>query len=94
MNNYIKNLVEKHERILNLYSIGPVQRAEVEDFAEDIARQCIFEMVQESLLTDNQQVQDFTVDVAQRIVDRFGVKEKVKVKERIRNRSTYFGNDI
>lgn len=36
MNGRIKELIDHHERINNLYIIGPVQRAEVEDFVEAI----------------------------------------------------------
>lgn len=36
MNPVIKTLINKHERIKNLYDIGPVQRAEIEQFIEDI----------------------------------------------------------
>jgi hypothetical protein len=39
-NPVIKALAEKHERVWNLYTIGPVQKAEVETFVEDIVRQC------------------------------------------------------
>lgn len=40
MSTVVKRLVEKHERIQNLYSIGPVQQAEVEGFAEEIVVEC------------------------------------------------------
>lgn len=40
MSTVVKRLVEKHERIQNLYSIGPVQQAEVEGFVEEIAQEC------------------------------------------------------
>ena len=41
MNERIKELAMQNERIWNLYTIGPVQRAEVEDFAEAIVGECI-----------------------------------------------------
>ena len=41
MNERIKELAMQNERIWNLYTIGPVQRAEVEDFVEAIVRECI-----------------------------------------------------
>jgi hypothetical protein len=41
MNDKIKELVEQNERIKNLYDIGPVQRAEVEQFAEALIEKCI-----------------------------------------------------
>lgn len=40
MNERIRNLIEQHERINNLYIIGPVQKAEVEDFVEAIVKAC------------------------------------------------------
>lgn len=41
MNERIRHLIEQHERINNLYIIGPVQKAEVEDFVEAIVRECV-----------------------------------------------------
>lgn len=40
MNERIRQLAEQHERIWNLYTIGPVQRTEVEGFVEAIVREC------------------------------------------------------
>jgi len=37
----IRQLVEQNERIANLYNIGPVQRAEVEQFVEAIVKEAI-----------------------------------------------------
>ena len=37
----IKSLAMQNERIFNLYTIGPVQRAEVEQFVEAIVMQCL-----------------------------------------------------
>jgi hypothetical protein len=36
MNQQILDIVRQNERIRNLYEIGPVQQAEVEQFAEDL----------------------------------------------------------
>jgi hypothetical protein len=41
MNERIKSIIEQNERILNLYTIGPVQRAEVEQFMQSIVQECI-----------------------------------------------------
>lgn len=41
MNPKIRELIQRHERIQNLYQIGPVQRAEVEAFVEEIVQECI-----------------------------------------------------
>ena len=41
MKSTVKELVEKHQRIWNLYTIGPVQQAEVEDFVEAVVQECI-----------------------------------------------------
>jgi hypothetical protein len=38
---FIKSLAMQNERIFNLYTIGPVQRAEVEQFVEAIVMQCL-----------------------------------------------------
>ena len=37
----VKSLAMQNERIFNLYTIGPVQRAEVEQFVEAIVMQCL-----------------------------------------------------
>lgn len=37
----VKQLAMQNERIANLYNIGPVQRAEVEQFVEAIVRECM-----------------------------------------------------
>lgn len=36
MNQHILDIVNQNERIRNLYEIGPVQKAEIEQFAEDL----------------------------------------------------------
>lgn len=41
MNDPLRDLVDQNERIKNLYDIGPVQRAEVSQFAEAIIEKCI-----------------------------------------------------
>lgn len=39
-----------------------------------LIRQCIFELVHESTLQSNKEVQDFTVNVVNRIKERFGIE--------------------
>ena len=41
MNERVRSLAMQNERIWNLYTIGPVQRAEVEQFVEAIIQECI-----------------------------------------------------
>lgn len=41
MDDRVRELAKRNERIWNLYSIGPVQRAEVEEFTESILQECI-----------------------------------------------------
>lgn len=41
---------------------------------KNIARNCIFEMVHESTLQSNKEVQDFTVRVAERIKKKYGIE--------------------
>lgn len=43
-------------------------------FAELIINQCIFEMIHESYLQPNKEVQDFTVRVSERVKQHFGVE--------------------
>ena len=38
MNEEFLAVIKKHERISNLYDIGPVQRAEIEEFIYSICR--------------------------------------------------------
>lgn len=44
MNERIKELADKVERIRDLYNIGPVHRDAVEHFAELIVRECVEQM--------------------------------------------------
>lgn len=41
---------------------------------KNIARNCIFELVHESTLQSNKEVQDFTVRVAERIKKKYGIE--------------------
>lgn len=43
-------------------------------FGDMIVRNCIFELVHESTLQSNKEVQDFTVIVAERIKNKFGIE--------------------
>lgn len=38
MNQEILDVINKHERIKDFYNVGPVQRAVLQDFIEDIFR--------------------------------------------------------
>lgn len=40
MNERIKQLVDKVDRIKDMYDVGPVQRAAIEDFAQLIILEC------------------------------------------------------
>jgi hypothetical protein len=40
MNERMKDLVARIDRIKDMYDVGPVQRAAIEDFAELIIREC------------------------------------------------------
>lgn len=44
MNKRIQSTALKHDRIWNLYAIGPVQREEVERFAHDIINDVVDEL--------------------------------------------------
>ena len=41
MNDKINQMIQQNERIWNLYQIGPVQKAEVEQFMESIVDECV-----------------------------------------------------
>jgi len=40
MNEQIKLLVDKVDRIKDMYNVGPVQQAAIEDFVELIVKEC------------------------------------------------------
>ena len=78
----IKQLAMQNERIGNLYSIGPVQRAEVEQFVESIVAECIgvVNKIVPPGYTDypdyrDQIEQAFRRECATDIKKHFGVKE-------------------
>jgi len=48
MNERIKELADKVDRIKDFYSVGPVQRAALEDFADLIIKECIDLLLNES----------------------------------------------
>lgn len=53
---------------------GEMETRKMEKFTQMVVKQCIFEMVHESTFTSNKQVQDFTVNVTERIKKRFGIE--------------------
>ena len=59
----IKQLAMQHERIANLYTIGPVQRAEVTEFVEAVVMRCI-----QCVLEYDDPI------IAVHIADTFGIK--------------------
>lgn len=78
----INQLAMQNERIANLYSIGPVQRAEVTQFVESIVNECI--SVVDKIIppgyTDypdyrDQIEQAFRRECATEIKQHFGVEE-------------------
>ncbi len=59
----VRELAMQNERIANLYTIGPVQRAEVEQFVEAIVMRCI-----QCVLEYDDPI------IAVHIADTFGIK--------------------
>lgn len=72
MNDNIKELVSRHERIKNLYDIGPVQRAEIEEFVEEIVRECVHLCINE--MPDPRDSTE--IKIARKIMDHFGVNNE------------------
>ena len=64
----VRRLAMQNERIANLYTIGPVQRAEVEQFVEAIIRECAAE-------ADKQTIYCRGIPWGKWIKDHFGVRE-------------------
>ena len=74
----VKQLVMQNERIANLYTIGPVQRAEVEQFVEAIVRECVSVVENLSPGYDDyrNQIEDaFRRDCVEQMKQHFGVEE-------------------
>lgn len=67
MNGRIKEMIDHHERINNLYIIGPVQRAEVEDFVEAIIKECVN-------LFDKDEKSELGYRIGDTIYKHFGIK--------------------
>ena len=65
----VKQLANQNERIANLYNIGPVQRAEVEQFVEAIAYECI-----DLALGSSHREDDMGAIIANKIKKHFGVE--------------------
>ena len=75
MNERIRHLIEQHERINNLYIIGPVQKAEVEDFIEAIVRECIV-TIQMGITRDGRNTDKYqrSVQHLNKIREHFGIE--------------------
>ena len=78
MNKTIKNLFEKAGGSVQIEDVTQdewtyTENLDIEKFAEIVARQCIFELVHQSTMTSNKEVQDFAVETVNRIKKRFGL---------------------
>ena len=78
MNKTIKNIFEKAGGSVQIEDVTQdewtyTDNLDVEKFAEIVARQCIFELVHQSTMTSNKEVQDFAVETVNRIKKRFGL---------------------
>lgn len=58
MNERIKQLAKQNERIWNLYTIGPVQRAEVEQFVEAIVEATLTQVAERAYYTGDRDWSD------------------------------------
>lgn len=74
MNEQVKTIVNKYwdDSYFEDFDKSERQRHFLNEFAKDTIRNCIFEMVHESTLQSNKEVQDFTVRVVERIKNKFG----------------------
>jgi hypothetical protein len=58
MNKRIRELAKQNERIWNLYTIGPVQRAEVEQFVEAIVEETLTQVAERAYYTGDRDWSD------------------------------------
>jgi hypothetical protein len=58
MNERIRELAKQNERIWNLYTIGPVQRAEVEQFVEAIVEATLTQVAERAYYTGDRDWSD------------------------------------
>jgi hypothetical protein len=58
MNERIRALAKQNERIWNLYTIGPVQRAEVEQFVEAIVEATLTQVAERAYYTGDRDWSD------------------------------------
>ena len=58
MNERIEKLAKQNERIWNLYTIGPVQRAEVEQFVEAIVEETLTQVAERAYYTGDRDWSD------------------------------------
>lgn len=58
MNERIEKLAKQNERIWNLYTIGPVQRAEVEQFVEAIVEATLTQVAERAYYTGDRDWSD------------------------------------
>ena len=75
MNEKIKQLVEKAPYTTVSTEGRLFSQQDLAKFAELIVRECIFELVHESTLQSNREVQDFTVNVVNRFKERFALEQ-------------------
>jgi hypothetical protein len=70
MNERIKELAEQVDRIKDMYNVGPVQRAAIEDFAELIVRECMSVCIDD--IADPRDTTE--LKCAKKIKEHFGVE--------------------
>jgi hypothetical protein len=58
MNKRVEKLARQNERIWNLYTIGPVQRAEVEQFVEAIVEETLTQVAERAYYTGDRDWSD------------------------------------
>ena len=92
MNKKIKKLVEQAKKNVP-HGLTPEKWLEVyhENFAELIVRECVA-ICQDTDGEDNMDAKSGRQDCAVEIIEHFRVEPDLN--ENLRNRSTYFGNDI
>jgi hypothetical protein len=74
MNKQTQLLVDKVDRIKDMYQVGPAQQAAIEDFAQLIVKECVGVVEGGSFLHDQAPTAVFARECSRAIKQHFGVE--------------------
>lgn len=73
MNERIRLLAKGNERVQNFFETGPVQRAAIEDFAEQVVRECARIADRKYLYSKEPNRWDSGFNISCEILEQFGI---------------------